>query len=75
MDKGFLSYVRKNKRIWKVILPLALGVILILVSSFVARENNETDGNYTLDEYKEKLEREIADICSDIEGVGNAVCL
>ena len=70
MDKGFLSYVRKNKRIWKVILPLALGVILILVSSFVARENNETDGNYTLDEYKEKLEREIADICSDIEGVG-----
>ena len=70
MDKGFIAYVKGNKKLWKVILPLALGIILIVISSAGAQENNRADGSYTLDEYKENLERQIADICSDIEGVG-----
>ena len=71
MDKGFLSYIKKNRGVWKTVLPLALGIILIFISSSIgSREKNSGDGYYTLDEYKVKLEREIADICSDIDGVG-----
>ena len=51
-------------------MPLALGVILIFISSLGAGDKRTDSGEYTLEEYKENLERDIADICSDIEGVG-----
>lgn len=71
MDKGFVGYIKENKRLWRVILPLALGIILILISSAISKSEGESPGSEnTLGEYKEGLEREIADLCSDIEGVG-----
>lgn len=71
MNKGFTAFIKENKRILKIGLIAALGIVLILISSSVgASEKNEKDGEITLDEYKERLEAELSDLCSDVQGVG-----
>lgn len=71
MDKGFTAFIKENKRILKIGLIAALGIILILISSSVGTsETKKNDGEITLDEYKERLEAELSDLCSDVRGVG-----
>ncbi len=48
-----------------------IGVVLILISSVGDGGSAEADGTeLSLTEYKERLESEIADLCSDVDGVG-----
>ena len=70
MDKGFLSYIKENKKMWKIFLAIALGIFLISLSSFNGGEKTSVDSAESLDEYKERLEGEIANLCSEIDGVG-----
>ena len=49
---------------------IALGIILIFISSSFAKSEDKGSGEITLDEYKDRLEEEIASICSDVDGVG-----
>lgn len=71
MDKGFTAFIKENKRILKIGLIAALGIILILISSSVGTsETKKNGGEITLDEYKERLEAELSDLCSDVRGVG-----
>ena len=70
MGNGIFEAFKKNKKILLVALIALIGILLIFISS---RENEdsvpETTG-ISLDEYKERLEGEVASICSSVEGVG-----
>ncbi len=49
---------------------IAIGIILIFVSSSFGKSEDKSADGITLDEYKIRLEEEIASICSDVSGVG-----
>ena len=49
---------------------IAVGIILIFISSSFGSQKTEKTNEITLDEYKERLEEDIASICSDVSGVG-----
>ncbi len=49
---------------------IALGIALILLSSSLGTEPKENSKVLTLEEYKEKLEAELIDLCQDVDGVG-----
>ena len=52
-------------------LLILLGLILILSSSFSGdAKNKNRNETVTLDEYKERLEEEIRELCSSVDGVG-----
>jgi hypothetical protein len=72
VNKNILSvkaYVTKNKRGVFIALIFLIGAILLLLSSNTSQTQNFTDGE-TLSEYKARLEGELADMCSSVEGVG-----
>lgn len=70
LDSGLKSFVEGNKKLWKVGLLIALGIALILLSSSWGTDTKEKSETLTLEEYKEKLEGELTDLCSDVDGVG-----
>lgn len=51
---------------------LLLGIILIFSSSFASDSGNQTGESreMSLDEYKESLEKQVASLCSAVDGVG-----
>lgn len=68
MNKGFVEFLKGNKKARVFLLLLAIGIILILASS-TSTEKRDIKGE-SLDEYRERLETELAEVCSDVEGVG-----
>ena len=70
MDSGFISFIKNNKRVWRVGILVLLGIVLILISSAFGTESEKESNGLTLEEYKEKLEGELAELCSDVKGVG-----
>ena len=58
----------RNKRMLLLLFLLLLGVIMLLFSSQPAE--SETLESETLDEYKERLEKELGELCSSVSGVG-----
>ena len=71
MDSPVISYISKNRKIIVAILLLLLGIVLIFSSS-VSRSEKQTDESrdVSLDEYKASLEKQVASLCSAVEGVG-----
>ena len=65
--KGLLS---KNKKSVIIILLLCLGIFLLLVSAGPVSEEKQTEKIEDLNEYKERIEDELAGICSSVKGVG-----
>lgn len=70
LDSGFKSFIEGNKKLWRLGLLIALGIALILLSSSLGTEPKENSKVLTLEEYKEKLEAELIDLCQDVDGVG-----
>lgn len=70
MNNNFLTFIKKNKNIKKAAILIAVGIILIFISSSFGGETVEKTSELTLDEYKARLEEDIASICSDVDGVG-----
>ena len=71
MDSGFLGFLKGKKKTVVTALLILLGLILILSSSFSEDAKNENRNEIiTLDEYKERLEEEIRELCSSVDGVG-----
>ncbi len=66
----FILYLKKNKKAKIIILLVAAGMLLILFSSVFGGEKKAKTEDMTLDEYRVRLEAEISDICTDVEGVG-----
>ena len=69
MDNSFPRSLFKNKRSWIVVALLFIGISLIFIPSLVGTDGAGEVGE-SLDEYKARLEEEIAATCSSIEGVG-----
>ena len=70
MNSGFIAFIKGNKKIFTVGAFILLGVILIFASSLSDGDGGQTKSEITLDEYKARLEEDIADLCRDVEGVG-----
>ena len=70
MNANFFTFIKENKNFRRAAIMIALGIILIFISSSFAKSEDKGSGEITLDEYKERLEDEIASICSDVDGVG-----
>ena len=70
MDSGLLSFIKGNKMLWRVGLFIALGIALIIISSAFDVNASSVQEADSLDEYKEKLEERLAELCSEVEGVG-----
>ncbi len=69
--REFILYLKENKRTRNIIILLAVGALLILLSAaFAGSGDGAADKSETLDEYRERLEAEISAVCSDVEGVG-----
>ena len=68
MDKSTLFSLIKGKKAILPIILLALGVLLLILST--TAHGTSEDEEITLEEYKEMLEEELGDLCSQVEGVG-----
>ena len=69
MNKSVISFFKENKRARLFLILLIFGIGLMLASSAFGTEKQQKAGE-SLDEYRARLESELADICSDVEGVG-----
>ena len=64
------QFIGKNKRSALILLLLILGLFMLLFSSSVFLDEDGEASAEDLSEYKERLERELEDICSSVNGVG-----
>ena len=71
MDNGFLSHLKKNKKIFIAGFFALLGIFLIFTSSLAnTHKSDDLNQEITLDEYKKVVENEISSLCSAVDGVG-----
>lgn len=75
MDKNFSirEYVKADKKRAFILIALALGVLLILLSLSGTDKKAVSSSDGTLAEYKAELEKELSELCSSIEGAGKCV--
>lgn len=70
-DNSFKGFLKSRPGLWKIGLLLALGLMLLL---FGMRGRSGTDSGAAVGDdlsvYKANLERELAELCSSVEGVG-----
>ena len=74
--KGILAQLKGNPKLFLILPLLVIGVILILFGNWgEKKEDNRRalagSNEMTLCEYSEMLERQITELCSTVEGVGN----
>lgn len=69
MNKGFVSFIKENGKLIKIICVVIAGVLLIAISSGGSKEKSSVSQK-TLDEYKSEIESELSALCSEVEGVG-----
>lgn len=68
MDKGFVNYLKGKRRIVLVAFAVAIGVLLLMLP--ISDESDDLAGVDPLDEYRQRLEDEVASLASDVKGVG-----
>ena len=68
MVKGFVSYLRANKKIAVTALAMMLGISLLLLSA--SKGEVTVVNEQTLGEYKAELEAELEELCSLVNGAG-----
>lgn len=67
-----LSKLKKNAKLWIIIVGAVAGVILLLSGGSEKDENIKTDTeSVALAEYSETVEKKIHEICSKVKGVSN----
>ena len=69
-ENGFFEFLRKRNGIWKAAIVLLVGILLL---SFGGRTDNESALELgELDAYGRALEERVAELCSSLDGVGEA---
>ncbi len=63
-----IGEISKNKKMILIITLLIFGLLIAALGQ--TAENDEGKGEETLDEYKLRLEEELAKLCTSVEGVG-----
>ena len=64
------NYVASNKKTVLVIGLFVFGMLMLIFSSSAFSEKEAVESENDLEEYRERLEAELADICSSVNGVG-----
>ena len=71
LDNPFFSHFIKNKKSIAAVLLVILGIVLIFSSSITkSKKADIASDDISIDAYKERLEAEIAALCSSVDGVG-----
>ena len=69
MNNGFFSFIKDNKRIFKIGVFILIGLVLIFSAQHTSAKKTES-GEMTLDEYRASLEEQLCELCRSVEGVG-----
>ena len=69
MFEKIIDLIKKNKKTALLCFLLILGIAFIGISG---EEKTENEGELSLEEYKERLEEELGNACSSVEGVGRS---
>ncbi len=70
MNKKDILLILKDKKVRLPLILFAFGVLLLIIPLLFANSEKDGKNEATLTEYRETLEKELADLCSDIDGVG-----
>ena len=70
MNKGFIGFIKENKKLWRVGVAVLVGILLIFMASAARGDPKESEETLTLEEYKVELDARVASMCSAVEGVG-----
>ena len=68
--KSFKKYFSGNKKAFIILGALIIGILLLLPSSSLFKEEAAAPESTELSEYKAALEKELAEVCSSVKGVG-----
>ena len=69
-ENGFFEFLRKRGGIWRVAIVLLVGVLLLIFGG--GSENDSALELGELDAYGRALEERVAELCSSLDGVGEA---
>ena len=67
---GAMDFIKKNKKALGVVLLLLLGIFLLIFSSIDPSLSEGAESVDSLEEYKSRLEAELGELCSSVNGVG-----
>ena len=67
---GAMDFIKKNKKTLGVVLLLLLGIFLLIFSSVGHSSSEGAESVDSLEEYKSRLEAELGELCSSVNGVG-----
>lgn len=65
-NSGFLGFLKKQGLVWKIIVPVALGLLLVLAG------RGADSGEVSI---QTDTEEEIASLCSSVDGVGRCIVI
>ena len=69
MNKDLVESLKKNKKIWIIILFAAVGIILLLVGGENTTQTEDKKSEQMLSEYSKEVEEKIKELCSKVKGV------
>ena len=64
-----IESLKKNKKIWIIILFAAVGIILLLVGGENTTKTEDKKSEQMLSEYSKDVEEKIKELCSKVKGV------
>lgn len=69
---SIITFLKEKKKIALILILIALGLLLVALSSVDNTDAVDTDG---LSEYKEELEGRLEKLCSQVDGVGKCTVM
>lgn len=69
---SIITFLKEKKKIALILILIALGLLLVALSSVDNTDAADTDG---LSEYKEELEGRLEKLCSQVDGVGKCTVM
>ena len=66
-----IESLKKNKRIWLIILFAAVGIIFLLVGGEATNQTKDVKEEQALSEYTKEVEDKIKELCSKVKGVSD----
>ena len=68
---NLIESLKKNKRIWLIILFATVGIMLLLAGGENTGKTEEVSGEQMLLEYSKEVEDKIKELCSKVKGVSD----
>ena len=63
---------KENKRIYIIIVLIVIGILLLIIPNSTSNSNQKSgDPDLRLEEYAQRVESKISELCESVKGVGN----